>query len=524
MSCHHPWAKRMKDMDLKKSLKQLERRLILVYVGSLFVLLGLSLFGTQVLKKQAASQATSFIRRMVKLGDFKETILTLSQAKLDYFDAVAYYDSQGTKVFSLPVDLDPKILNQSETANAFLYGYINTQLFFDKDGHTPLGTLVFAYGRYEYVLFPVGLWLLLFLSTLPLITSSRKAVVRRYEKELKIKSEFARADLARQVRHDIRSPLISLQGFLSSTENLRPSERHVLDRIVTRIFGIIADLEDTPVSALENNTTPVEEVIREVVREKQLQLKKPIKIDCRFEPSGFLSYTSMTRAQFSRIVSNILDNSFDAIDNGTAITISLRVALGSTIIRVADQGRGISPDILPRIFEKHFSHGKPRGSGIGLSSAKEAIETHAGKISAVSELGRGTTIEIELPVQNQPSWWMDKIETKSVSRIVVVDDQETAHDAWRMKLRGATECDHLKGEDELEKWMAVHTREGALFLLDFDLGVKNQSGIDLAKKFDIVKQAILVTGHFDDPQIRYECESLRLRLLPKPLVDSIAVV
>lgn len=516
----------MKSLDLRKSLKQLERRLFFIYAGSLFVLVGLSLFANQVLKEQAASQATSFIRRMVKLGDFKETIITLSQAKLDYFNAVVYFDGQGTKVFSLPVDLDPKVLDQNGTANAIRYGYINTEIYFDKAERTPLGTLVFAYSRYEYVKYALGLWLLLVITTVPLIAGARKSVIRRYESDLKIRAELARADLASKVRHDIRSPLISLQGFLSATEHLNLTERRVLDRIVSRIFGIIADLEDSPgePSANENGIVPVVEVLREVVREKQLQLKKPVQIDCKFEPSAFLAYSSMTGVQLGRIISNILDNSIEATGDRGKIEISLRVALGSTILKIADTGKGITSEILPRIFEKNFSHGKPKGTGIGLSSAKEAVEACKGKIAATSELGVGTTIQIELPISNEPTWWIDRIEASEVARIVIVDDQETSHDAWRMKLRGIKECDHFTNENDFEKWLSENRGDNALFLIDFDLGRKNKNGIELVKKFNLASRSILVTGNFDDPKILAECHSLKLKLLPKPLIDAIAIV
>jgi signal transduction histidine kinase len=515
----------MKAPDLRKSLKQLEKRLFMIYAGSLLVLVGFSLFSNQVLKEQAASQATSFIRRMVKLGDFKETIITLSQAKLDYFDGVVYFDSQGTKVFSLPVDLDPKFIDQDGATNVLKFGYVNTQLYFDANAKSPLGTLVFVYGRYEYVKYAVGLWLLLVLSTLPLIAGARRSVTRRFEKDVQIRSDLARADLAKKVRHDIRSPLISLQGFLSSTGSLNVSERLVLDRIVTRIFGIIADLEDAPASADDGGSIfPMEDVVREVVREKQLHIKKAIQINMRFEPSSFLAYSSVGRLQLSRIISNILDNSIEALNGQGHIEIFLRVALGSVILKVTDNGRGIPADILPRIFDKDFSFGKPKGSGIGLSSAKEVVEKCGGRISAESFNGKGASLEIELPVSNSPAWWVDKIETSNISRVVVVDDQETSHDAWRMKLHRLIETEYLCSDVQLEKWLVTKGADRTLFLVDFDLGLDSRNGIDLVRKFSLTDQAILVTGNFDDLEIQRQCASLKLRLLPKPLIASIAIV
>lgn len=514
----------MKSLDLQKNLNELAARIVWIYFGSLIFFVGFSVFTNQILKEQAASQATSFIRRMVKMGDFKETIITLSQAKLDYFQAVVYYDNPGTMVFSLPVDLDEKLLEQKQITNSLLYGYINTRLYFDISERNQLGTLIFAYGRFGYVKYALGLWLLLVLTTIPLILSARKAVARRYEKDMVVRAELARAALAKSVRHDIGSPLFSLQGFLSASKTLTTDERQVLGRIVKRIFGIIADLEDKPVSAgFDGREVSVADVIKEVIREKELQKKRPIQIGVRFEPSAFLAYTSMTRVQLSRILSNILDNSIHAISGSGKIEVSLRVALNTVILNISDTGKGIPSTILTKIFDDKFTYEKSKGSGIGLSTAKEAIELCEGKISASSEPGVGTNINIELPIRNQPLWWIDRIDTNEFSQIVVLDDQETSHDAWRMKLHGIKSCEYIFDPETFEKWLSQRPNTRTLFLVDLDLGPQKMSGIELIKKFNIAANSILVTGNYDDQQLRNQCSLLKLRLLPKPLIDTIPI-
>lgn len=199
------------------------------------------------------------------------------------------------------------------------------------------------------------------------------------------------------------------------------------------------------------------------------------------------------------------------------------MALGTVILDILDTGNGISPEILPKIFEKKFTFGKIKGSGIGLSTAKEAIELCDGKISVTSELGVGTNINIELPIRNQPSWWIDRIDTKEFSQIVILDDQETSHDAWRMKLRGIRSCVHIFDPENFEKWINEDQNAQTLYLVDLDLGQQEMSGIEVIKKFNIVPNSILVTGNYDDPQLRAQCSLLKLRLLPKPLIDTIPI-
>jgi len=67
------------------------------------------------------------------------------------------------------------------------------------------------------------------------------------------------------------------------------------------------------------------------------------------------------------------------------------------LLMLIDTGKGISPEVLPKIFRPFFST-KPRGSGLGLPTAKKIIEAHQGRIEAQSELGRGTKFTIRIPV------------------------------------------------------------------------------------------------------------------------------
>jgi signal transduction histidine kinase len=67
------------------------------------------------------------------------------------------------------------------------------------------------------------------------------------------------------------------------------------------------------------------------------------------------------------------------------------------LLRVADRGRGIAPQDLERIFEPFFTT-RPDGTGLGLAIAQKIVRGHAGEITVQSELERGTTFEITLPV------------------------------------------------------------------------------------------------------------------------------
>ena len=94
------------------------------------------------------------------------------------------------------------------------------------------------------------------------------------------------------------------------------------------------------------------------------------------------------------VLSNLLSNSNRHTRNGE-ITVSAKARGGVIAVRVEDNGDGVSPELLPRVFERGVSDG---GTGLGLSICKTAVETHNGTISIDSEHGRGASVEFTLPV------------------------------------------------------------------------------------------------------------------------------
>lgn len=95
---------------------------------------------------------------------------------------------------------------------------------------------------------------------------------------------------------------------------------------------------------------------------------------------------------------NLLENA----RNAEARRVTLTIADGGRRLTVADDGRGIAPDLLPRVFEPTFST-TSSGSGLGLAIARRLVESWGGTIALESEAGRGTTVTLTLqPVPGRP--------------------------------------------------------------------------------------------------------------------------
>jgi len=104
---------------------------------------------------------------------------------------------------------------------------------------------------------------------------------------------------------------------------------------------------------------------------------------------------------FRQIFTNLYDNALRHTRGGT-VKVRAREASDGVVVAVRDTGTGISPDHLPRIFERFYraDAGRARahgGTGLGLAIVKHLAEAHGGRVAAMSGLGEGTTIEIHLP-------------------------------------------------------------------------------------------------------------------------------
>jgi two-component system sensor histidine kinase HydH len=105
---------------------------------------------------------------------------------------------------------------------------------------------------------------------------------------------------------------------------------------------------------------------------------------------------------FSGVVDNLFANSVAALAGrgpGAKIELSWETASGALRIKVADNGKGIPPDVLENIFEPRFSPDRKGSGGIGLASVKMHIEEHGGTVGVESEAGKGATVTIDLPAQ-----------------------------------------------------------------------------------------------------------------------------
>jgi signal transduction histidine kinase len=216
--------------------------------------------------------------------------------------------------------------------------------------------------------------------------------------------------LAAQLAHEIGTPLSSVSGHLQLAllqRDLPAGLRERLDvatREIGRIGRIVRDyLDSTRSLEPEKKVTSLSRVLAEAVEvTRGVDVTgRSMAIDTRIEddPADFVTDPGLLR----QIVINLLSNALDAIESGGRVTLSTKSDPSEIRITVSDDGLGISPEDLRRIFEPFYTtKGRGKGTGLGLAICRELTAALGGSISVESTPGRGSTFTLRVPRFGSP--------------------------------------------------------------------------------------------------------------------------
>ena len=210
-------------------------------------------------------------------------------------------------------------------------------------------------------------------------------------------------ELATGLAHEIRNPLAGIAGVIEIiTRDLPASSpaRAVVKDVrleIAQINQIVTDLLQTArphppnIRRSDLNTT----VEHAVMLARQQALSRPLQIELKKDTS--LPEVEHDSDQIHQVILNLMLNAIQAIEGAGKIVVELKLRDENATIAVIDTGRGIHPDHLPSIFRPFYTT-KGNGTGLGLSLAKRIVEDHRGRIDVNSEMGRGSTFTVILPL------------------------------------------------------------------------------------------------------------------------------
>ena len=204
-----------------------------------------------------------------------------------------------------------------------------------------------------------------------------------------------------KITHEIRNPLTLINSSLQLIQSMHPEVKdyqvwsqtlddveyigHLLDDLsvysdTRRFFMCEVDLKEVALS--------LEESLQPYILEnrKHFTLHLPSQL-----PTVFGNPVKLKQAFL-----NILKNAFESTGEDGCVSMSVRKYLDQIIIRISDDGCGMTPEAIDTLFVPFSSH-KANGTGLGLAITQKIIKAHYGSIDVTSSLGRGTTFTITIP-------------------------------------------------------------------------------------------------------------------------------
>ena len=207
------------------------------------------------------------------------------------------------------------------------------------------------------------------------------------------------------VAHEVKNPLNSMRLWLENLKESLPRESdngaqqavQVLDKEIDRLDEVVKRFLDfTRPMNVRLEPTQLAELLKEVIEVAQPQLRKSrVEVACLLPIDVPEVYVD--RALLRQAVLNLVLNAVEAMPGGGQLRLVLSRRGEVAEIIVADTGRGIPAENRQKVFQLFFTT-RPGGSGIGLASTFRIVQLHNGSIDFTSEVGRGTTFRIELPL------------------------------------------------------------------------------------------------------------------------------
>lgn len=335
--------------------------------------------------------------------------------------------------------------------------------------------------------------------------ASQREVERRKRAEEELSNADRRKDeflamLAHELRNPL-SPIMTAGELLSRTVGEDSRSRMATEMIrrqtiqLTRLVDDLLDVSRVTQGRIQLQRRPVDlaSIIAQAIETVEPQLRaKQHRLSTTAETYELL-YVSGDHARLVQCVANVLTNSIKYTDRGGEIRVQSRAEGDSVVIEITDTGVGISPELLPKVFDLFVQSDRTLdraqgGLGIGLAVVKRLIEMHMGQVTARSPgLGGGSTFEIRLPRIARPH--ASNTEAAPIKglprRVLIVDDNQDAANslAALLTIHGHEAQVAFSGREALERLESFRPEVALL-----DLGLPEMDGYELAGRLRATPQ------------------------------------
>jgi PAS domain S-box-containing protein len=321
------------------------------------------------------------------------------------------------------------------------------------------------------------------------------------EEELRV-ADRRKDEFLATLSHELRNPLAPILNALQvlflaeHDKRMRDQARTVMERQLQQMVRLIDDLLD--LSRISRNRLEIRKEVVELgtILENAVETSRPLVESFNHELTVTLPgeplYLEADASRLGQVFANLLNNAAKYTERGGHIWLTAERQDQEAVVTIRDNGIGILPEMLPRIFDMFMQINQSLersqgGLGIGLTLVKRLVEMHEGTVEVHSDgPGLGSQFRVRLPLvtrsspeKHEETFGAVASPPSSSRRILVVDDNEDSAESLAMMLRimGHHVVAAYNGLEALE--IARTTRPEVIFL---DLGMPNISGYELARR------------------------------------------
>lgn len=354
-------------------------------------------------------------------------------------------------------------------------------------------------------------------------------------------ADISAGKLALQVAHDIRSPLAALTVLRDHLVELPEDSRLLMRAAIERIEDICESLRGRHGNYLEESnddaTSPsgpgcvdLGDALNLLIAERRLAWRGTCGVALTYSASAdsYGAFVTAHRQTLVALLSNLLNNAGEACSHTGRVEVSLEARESEILLRIVDNGKGMSEEQLALLGARGYTAGKAGGTGLGVHHAKASLAPWGGRLEFESSLGTGTSATVSLVRATAPAWFTPRIEVVRHGVIAILDDDASIHDVWQKRFEqlrakvGNVKAEHFRTCGELERYVQ-NGGLASVHLLDHELIGDKRTGLDLAHELGICDRSILVTSHAAEQQIQTACLEFGMKLLPKALVNLVPI-
>lgn len=306
----------------------------------------------------------------------------------------------------------------------------------------------------------------------PVLKELDKLVVLNKNAEKKLfdqQIESEKIEMANQVAHDIRSPLAALEN-IDLNKLPDATDSRLANNAIKRLKGIADNLLE---KGRARNSDELSEINLSTLINNVIDSKVVEFINRKIEKNitGEQHFANINEIKLESILSNLITNALEASDKNSSIIVESKVSNQNYIILIADQGKGISPDLLSKLGKEKVTFDKSNGNGLGVFYAVQTITTWGGSVDIKSQLKIGTTIKITLPL-------ITGVNHHSLN--VLIDNDELVCITWETKAKKAgVNLKTFKASSEVFSNISQLPVDSTFYI---DSELDNEKGEDIAQK------------------------------------------